>query len=164
MNLVECTICLETIDLNYKNFYITNCRHCFHNKCLSKWYNILHSKSDLSNNFFCPNCRQPISDYILNDNHDNHYNNFITNILFHYNSYISDLSSNNILVYSSNINYSNNYDNSNVDNSFNIHDNSDIVIYDSNDYETQYDNTHFFSFLNNLYTSFTCSYSRSNYN
>ena len=168
MNLVECTICLETIDLNYKNYYITNCRHCFHDKCLSNWYNNFYSKFDLSNNFFCPNCRQPISDYSFNDTNDI---NFFTNIFFYYNSYISDFSTNNINVYSSNINYSNNYDNSNIDDNSNnyhnsnIHDNSnidDIIIYNSNDYDNLYDNSSFSSFLNNILTSFTCSYSRSN--
>ena len=150
MNLVECTICLETIDLNYKNYYITNCRHCFHDKCLSNWYNNFNSKFDLSNNFFCPNCRQPISDYSFNDTNDI---NFFTNIFFYYNSYISDLSTDNINVYGSNINYSNIDNNSNIDN---------IIIYNSNDYDNQYDNSYFSSFLNNILTSFTCSYSRSN--
>jgi hypothetical protein len=150
MNLVECTICLETIDLNYKNYYITNCRHCFHDKCLSNWYNNLNSKFDLSNNFFCPNCRQPISDYSFNHTNDI---NFFTNIFFYYNSYISDLSTDNINVYGSNINYSNIDNNSNIDN---------IIIYNSNDYDNQYDNSNFSYFLNNILTSFTCSYSRSN--
>tara|TARA_B100000989_G_C19510608_1_gene458835 strand:+ start:308 stop:745 length:438 start_codon:yes stop_codon:yes gene_type:complete len=47
---LECSICLESIDSDSGNLFITACNHHFHNFCIKKWYN--------EKNKSCPICRQ----------------------------------------------------------------------------------------------------------
>ena len=46
---LTCSICLETIGRNEKSKKISRCGHCFHSRCLDKWFEVSET---------CPNCRR----------------------------------------------------------------------------------------------------------
>jgi hypothetical protein len=51
----ECSICLDNIE---DNFFVTDCGHQFHKKCILKWYNSSQE---------CPNCRGHIYEILTID-------------------------------------------------------------------------------------------------
>ena len=50
--IIECSICQETIQEGHRTLIIQRCQHGFHERCIEPWR---------QQNNTCPNCRTPIS-------------------------------------------------------------------------------------------------------
>ena len=50
--LINCSVCLENINLFEKDFSILNCGHFFHDNCLNDW---------LNQQMNCPECRARVT-------------------------------------------------------------------------------------------------------
>lgn len=55
LNLQECSICQEELEVGNNIAEMPGCGHCFHNECVLKWFNLVCSQLqiyDLNSLFF----------------------------------------------------------------------------------------------------------------
>ena len=55
---MDCTICLECLELNHKETLTLECDHVFHEMCIKSW--LTHGRK------ICPTCRLEVSKALLN--------------------------------------------------------------------------------------------------
>ncbi len=102
---LECSICLESINNDSGNLFITACNHNFHNVCIKKWYNEKNKSCTICRQSFITNTKKnnlnlsgfdlsgfDLNGFDLNFNFDFDTLNNIDNI--HYNANINNYNAN----------------------------------------------------------------------
>lgn len=63
----KCIICMNKIQLK-SNAYLTDCGHCFHKECLTKYFHYIQMISN--NSMKCPICRCRLGNPVLNERYN----------------------------------------------------------------------------------------------